>query len=86
MQCDPKMLNRLRRAEGQIRGILRMMDKHAECKDVTTQLLAVRSSIDKVLALIAVQNLKDQVTQKTASQIMEDPEIQAALKLSLIHI
>jgi hypothetical protein len=41
----------------------------------------VRSSIDKVLALIAVQNLKDQVTQKTASQIMEDPEIQAALKL-----
>ena len=47
-----KVLNRLRRTEGQIRGIQKMIDEEKECIDVITQLSAVRSSID--LSLIHI--------------------------------
>ena len=53
-----KVLNRLRRTEGQIRGIQKMIDEEKECIDVITQLSAVRSSIDRVMGMIVAKNLK----------------------------
>jgi len=66
MACDPKLANRLKRSEGQIRGILKMMDEGKDCREVVTQLMAVRSSIDKVIGLVVTENLK---------QCMEDEGI-----------
>ena len=46
---DPEteaLLNRLRRIEGQIRGIHRMLAENRVCEDVVTQLMAARSSLD----------------------------------------
>ncbi|KRM86320.1 metal-sensitive transcriptional regulator [Liquorilactobacillus vini] len=84
MQCDPKLVNRLKRIEGQVRGILRMMAEHSDCQDVTTQLLAVRSGVDKVIGLIALENLKEQVDQNIDDPaVWEDPTVQAALKILL---
>jgi len=48
---------RLRRIEGQIRGIARMLDEGRTCEDVVTQLMAVRSSIDTVGAAVLDQHL-----------------------------
>lgn len=42
------LLTRLRRIEGQIRGIHRMLAEGRMCEDVLTQLMAVRSGIDQV--------------------------------------
>ncbi len=39
---------RLRRIEGQIRGVAKMLEDDRECEDVITQILAIRSAIDKV--------------------------------------
>lgn len=39
---------RLRRIEGQIRGIQRLIDEGAECGDVVTQLSACRAALDRV--------------------------------------
>ncbi|SDX47417.1 metal-sensitive transcriptional regulator [Salimicrobium album] len=50
--------NRLKRVEGQIRGILKMMDEGKECKDVVTQLSAARSAMDRSLAYIVAKNLE----------------------------
>ncbi|MBO0440711.1 hypothetical protein DOK67_0000090 [Enterococcus sp. DIV0212c] len=58
MACDPKLANRLKRSEGQIRGILKMMEEGKDCREVVTQLTAVRSSIDKVIGLVVTENLK----------------------------
>ncbi len=69
MACDPKLVNRLKRSEGQIRGILKMMDEGKDCREVVTQLMAVRSSIDKVIGLVVTENLK---------QCMEDENIDLA--------
>jgi DNA-binding FrmR family transcriptional regulator len=46
------ILNRLRRIEGQIRGIHRMRAEDRVCEDVVTQLMAARSSLDQVGLLI----------------------------------
>ena len=48
---------RLHRIEGQIRGIGKMLDDDRACEDVVTQLMAVRSSIDTVGALILDDHL-----------------------------
>ncbi len=41
-------LRRLRRIEGQVRGIQRMLEQGRECNDVLTQLMAIRSGLDEV--------------------------------------
>jgi DNA-binding FrmR family transcriptional regulator len=52
-----KIQNRLRRIEGQVRGVQRMVDEEAYCVDVLTQISSVVSAMEKVGALL----LKDHV-------------------------
>ncbi|WP_035051103.1 metal-sensitive transcriptional regulator [Carnobacterium pleistocenium] len=54
-----KIIHRLRRTEGQIRGVQKMIDEDKECIDIITQLSAIRSSIDRVMGIIVAENLKD---------------------------
>lgn len=72
MACDPKLANRLKRSEGQIRGILKMMDEGKECREVVTQLMAVRSSLDKVIGLVVTENLKQCMEEKSMDLTNED--------------
>ena len=58
MIYDDKAINRLKRAEGQIKGILRMIEEGKECKEVITQLSAARSAIDRTIAVIVSSNLE----------------------------
>ena len=44
----PRLLNRLNRIEGQVRGIARMVEEDRYCVDVLTQLQAVRAALAKV--------------------------------------
>lgn len=49
------VVNRLRRAQGQIGGILRMIEEGRDCQDVVTQLAAVSRAVDRAgFAVIAV--------------------------------
>ncbi|MGM8215759.1 metal-sensitive transcriptional regulator [Bacillaceae bacterium W0354] len=57
MEYDAKIKNRIKRLEGQLRGILRMMEDGAECKEVITQLTASRSAIDRTIGVIVSSNL-----------------------------
>jgi DNA-binding FrmR family transcriptional regulator len=41
-------LTRLRRIEGQVRGVARMIEDERYCIDILTQLLAVRAALKKV--------------------------------------
>jgi DNA-binding FrmR family transcriptional regulator len=47
-----ELITRLRRIEGQVRGLQRMLEEGRECEDVLTQIMAVRSSIDQVGLLL----------------------------------
>jgi DNA-binding FrmR family transcriptional regulator len=44
----PRLLNRLNRIEGQVRGIARMVEQDRDCLDILTQLHAVRAAVRRV--------------------------------------
>jgi CsoR family transcriptional regulator, copper-sensing transcriptional repressor len=49
MQADSKAVhNRLRRIEGQVRGLQRMVDEDAYCVDILTQVAAVQTALEQV--------------------------------------
>ncbi|MGI9028044.1 MAG: metal-sensitive transcriptional regulator [Candidatus Saccharimonadales bacterium] len=43
-----EITKRLRRAEGQVRGIARMVDEDKYCIDILTQITAIQAALDKV--------------------------------------
>lgn len=72
MKTDKKdILNRLKRAEGQLRGIQKMINEEQECIDIVTQLTAVRSSINRTIGIV-IGNKINQVIEEP----VQDPELQ----------
>ncbi|MGD9761619.1 MAG: metal-sensing transcriptional repressor [Candidatus Izemoplasmatales bacterium] len=57
MMCDPTLKNRIKRAQGQMSGVLNMMENDSTCMDILTQLKAIRSSIDKAIGILTTSNL-----------------------------
>jgi len=43
-----QLLNRLRRLEGQVRGVERMVEDDRYCIDIVTQISAIQAALDKV--------------------------------------
>jgi DNA-binding FrmR family transcriptional regulator len=52
------LLKRLKRAEGQLRGIQKMIDNGRQCEDIITQLAAVRSAIEGIAGLVLKNYMK----------------------------
>ncbi|WP_241193058.1 metal-sensitive transcriptional regulator [Streptomyces anulatus] len=46
-EATTAVLNRLRRAQGQLAGVIAMMEAGRDCKDVVTQLAAVSRALDR---------------------------------------
>jgi DNA-binding FrmR family transcriptional regulator len=61
MLCEPSLKNRIKRAQGQMQGVLKMMDNESTCMDILTQLKAIRSSIDKAIGILTTTNLIQQI-------------------------
>ena len=57
-----EILNRLKSAEGHVRGIERMVDEDAYCIEVINQILAVQRALDKVNSMILERHLQTCVT------------------------
>ena len=66
-----KYITRLKRSEGQLRGIQKMMEEDRDCVDIITQLTAVRSSVDRIIELMITENLTTCINQP-----LDDPEAQ----------
>lgn len=56
---DPKLGNRLKRIEGQVRGLQKMLAEHAYCIDVITQSSAVRSALSSFEDTMLQNHLKE---------------------------
>ena len=52
------LLTRLKKIEGQIRGIQRMVEDDRECESIITQLVAARAAIESVGALVLNNYMK----------------------------
>ncbi len=53
------VLNRLRRAQGQLAGVIAMIEQGRDCKDVVTQLAAVSRALDRAGFKIVASGLRD---------------------------
>lgn len=48
------VINRLKRAQGQLAGVLRMLEEGRQCEDIVTQLAAVSKALDRAgFAIVA---------------------------------
>ncbi len=75
------VINRLKRAEGQLRGIQKMIDEQQECEAIVTQLTAVRSSIDSIKGIIVAENLKYCLTNPDSDVETQNKKIEKAVDL-----
>jgi DNA-binding FrmR family transcriptional regulator len=56
------VLNRLRRAQGQLAGVIAMIEQGRDCKDVVTQLAAVSRALDRAGFKIVATSLRECIT------------------------
>lgn len=58
------LLNRLKRAEGQLRGIQRMIEEGQPCLDIASQMAAVRKALDSAYVRMTVCFLQHELLQR----------------------
>jgi DNA-binding FrmR family transcriptional regulator len=75
VQLDPGQLgpinNRLKRAQGQLAAVLRMLEEARECEDVITQLAAVSRALDRAGFAIIATGLKQCLTEEGGAQSLD---------------
>ncbi|AYB46619.1 metal-sensitive transcriptional regulator [Paenibacillus lautus] len=81
MQYDDQMKNRIKRIEGQLRGILKMMEENKDCREVITQLSASRTAIDRTIGVVVSSNLVDCVRKAEANGEDTEKLVQEAVNL-----
>ncbi|WP_151770532.1 metal-sensitive transcriptional regulator [Streptomyces abyssomicinicus] len=67
-------LNRLRRAQGQLAGVIKMLEDGRDCEDVVTQLSAVSKALDRAGFSIIATGLQQCMTS-------EDPKIRDSVQM-----
>lgn len=58
------LLNRLKRAEGQLRGIQRMIEEGQPCLDIASQMAAVRKALDSTYVRMTVCFMQQELQQR----------------------
>lgn len=80
MKLDPNqmtpVINRIKRAQGQLAGVLRLLEEGEDCEKVVTQLAAVSKALDKAGFAIVATGLEqclssDQSTDSVDVRTME---------------
>ncbi|WP_406433651.1 metal-sensitive transcriptional regulator [Streptomyces sp. NBC_01589] len=67
-------LNRLRRAQGQLAGVIKMIEEGRDCEDVITQLAAVSRALDRAGFSIIATGLQQCMTS-------EDPTVRDSVQM-----
>lgn len=80
-----KLINRLRRVEGQSRGLQRMIEEGRSCEEIFTQLAATKAALDQVGVLLISTKMRECLmgtTQELATQEAVEKALEAFLKYS----
>ncbi|AEF24625.1 metal-sensitive transcriptional regulator [Streptococcus parauberis] len=75
------IINRLKRTEGQIRGIQRMIEEEKSCFDVITQLTAIRSSINSTMGVIIGEKITQVIENPSDDPQLQEERINQAINL-----
>jgi DNA-binding FrmR family transcriptional regulator len=78
---------RLKRAEGQIRGIEKMIDSGRECEAIITQLAAVRSAIEGIAGLMLKNYMQICFEGETAPECVDVESLARAIAIwGRVHV
>ena len=83
-ETKPKVLNRLNRIEGQVRGIARMVEEDRYCVDVLTQLQAVRAALLRVESEVLKDHLDHCVMGAMTGDDLADRRAKASELIDLL--
>ncbi|MFE2560779.1 metal-sensitive transcriptional regulator [Streptomyces sp. NPDC059352] len=80
MQVDEEsvrpVLNRLRRAQGQLAAVITMVESGRDCKDVVTQLAAVSRALDRAGFKIVASGMRQCLADDSDSPPMTQEELE----------
>ena len=74
------ILNRLKRAEGQLRGIQRMVEEGEDCQAIAMQMAAVRKALDSTYLRMVRCQMEQQLQQELSGTPDADARITAFLE------
>ncbi len=69
------LLNRLKRAEGQLRGIQRMIEQGEPCLDIAGQMAAVRKALDSTYVRMTVCFMEQELGARLGSETVAQAQI-----------
>lgn len=81
MEYPKELKNRLKRMEGQIRGVINMMEDNKDCKEVVSQLMAVRSATDRAIGFVVAKNLENCIVEAIEEGKETDKAIEEAINM-----
>jgi DNA-binding FrmR family transcriptional regulator len=67
-----QLLNRLKRAEGQLRGVQRMLEEGKSCMEIATQMAAVRKALDSTFVSMTMCFMKQELQPRLKSGVADD--------------
>lgn len=70
------IVRRLRRLEGQVRGVQRMLEEGRDCKEVIIQLLAIRGAVDEIGLLLLRDELARCLVTVGDEESSASPQVQ----------
>jgi DNA-binding FrmR family transcriptional regulator len=79
-QARSDVLNRLRRAEGQIRGIQRMVEEGENCLKIGQQFAAVRKALDSTYLRMTVCFLEQELQARLHPDATQQADIDSMVK------
>lgn len=85
MEEKDRIVARLRRIEGQVRGLVRMIEEESPCEDVLTQVMAARSALDQAALQVISRYMENCVPEEASGEDMEQVrrKLQRVLELML---
>ncbi len=79
MELDEKtkeeILPRVKKIEGQIQGIIKMIEERRECPEIITQVHAVKRALEKVALIIMESHIKLHVSKSFKKDINREKTI-----------
>lgn len=75
MELDPndmvKVINRLKRAQGQLAGVLKMLEEGRDCEDIVMQLSAVSKALDRAGFAIIATGMRQCLVQTDGKETLD---------------
>jgi len=69
------LLNRLRRAEGQLRGVQRMIEEGEDCMHIAQQIAAVRRALDSAYVRMTVCFMEQELASRMRERNGRTPDL-----------